>query len=79
MKGFKNKKPKPTQQPCWTYAELQQIIAASPDEVKAAFILLGETGMRFGELQWLTWDDVDLKKEHDPNSAEGGMEAQVGR
>jgi site-specific recombinase XerD len=62
MKGVKLKKPRPTAQPCWTFGELQRILDASPDEAKAAFILLAETGMRFGELQWLTWNDVDVAK-----------------
>src|SRR5207244_4379733 len=59
MKGLKLKKPKPTKQPCWTYEQVQQILAASPDEVRPALTLLAETGMRFGELAWLTWDDVE--------------------
>lgn len=62
MPGFKFKKPKPTPQPCWTFTEFQQILSASPEDLLAPLTLLGETGMRFGELQWLTWDDVDLKK-----------------
>jgi integrase len=28
--------------------------------VQPALTLLAETGMRFGELQWLTWEDIDL-------------------
>lgn len=64
MPGLKLKKPKPTPQPCWTYTELQQILTAAPAELIPALTLLGETGMRFGELQWLTWDDVDLEKNH---------------
>jgi integrase len=60
MAGFSLKKPKPTRQPCWTAEEVAKIIAAAPPEVKPALIVLAETGMRFGELQWLTWDDVML-------------------
>ena len=61
LKGLKSKKPKPTPQPCWTYEQAQLVLASSPEEVRPVFILLLETGMRFGELQWLTWEDVDLK------------------
>jgi site-specific recombinase XerD len=60
--GIKLKKPKPTRQPCWTAAEVTQILAAAPSEVLPALTLLAETGMRFGELQWLTWDDVELRE-----------------
>ncbi|MCE9534602.1 MAG: site-specific integrase [Planctomycetes bacterium] len=62
LAGLKLEKPKPTPQPCWTYEELQKILAASPAVEKPAFILLSETGMRLGELQWLTWDDVDFDR-----------------
>src|SRR5262249_18947603 len=61
LKGLKLKKPKPTPQPCWTYEQLQEILAASHEAIRPAFVLLAETGMRFGELAWLTWDDIDLK------------------
>ena len=62
--GIKLKKPKPTRQPCWTADQVAQILAATPSDVLPALTLLAETGMRFGELQWLTWDDVELR-EHD--------------
>jgi len=61
LKGLKLKKPKPTPQPCWTFEQMQQILAASPEEIRPALLLLAETGMRFGEMAWLTWDDVDLQ------------------
>lgn len=60
LKGLKLKKPKPTRQPCWTLDQVTAILAASPDEERLALTLLAETGMRFGELAWLTWDDVEL-------------------
>jgi len=61
LKGLKQKKPRPTPQPCWTYEQMQQIFAASPEEIRPALLLLGETGMRYGEMAWLTWDELDLK------------------
>jgi integrase len=61
LKGLKLKKPKPTPQPCWIFRQMQQILTASPDEIRPALVLLAETGMRFGEMAWLTWNDVDLQ------------------
>lgn len=61
MKGVKLKKPRPTSQPCWTLDEVRSILAAAPGYLKPALTLLAETGMRFGELAWLTWDDVDTE------------------
>ena len=60
MKGVKMPKPKPTKQPCWTSEQVQEILNAADTEARPALTLLAETGMRFGELAWLTWDDVDL-------------------
>ncbi len=60
LRGLKLKKPKPTPQPCWTLEQLNKILAAAPAHVRPALTLLAETGMRFGELAWLTWDDIDL-------------------
>jgi integrase len=60
LRGLKLKKPKPTPQPCWTPEEVSKILAAAPEVVRPALTLLAETGMRFGEFAWLTWDDVDV-------------------
>jgi len=60
MKGVKMPKPKPTEQPCWIRREVLAILAAAPEDVRPALTLLAELGLRFGELSWLTWDDVDL-------------------
>jgi site-specific recombinase XerD len=59
LKGLRLRKPKPTRQPCWTWHQVQTILAHSPEAVRPAFTLLAETGMRFSELAWLTWDDID--------------------
>lgn len=61
MKGAKLKKPKPTVQPCWTKEQVQVILQAAPPELLPALTLLAETGMRYGELAWLTWKDVDFQ------------------
>lgn len=60
LRGLKTKKPKPTPQPCWTPEQVTAIVAAAPEVVRPALTLLAETGVRFGELAWLTWDDVDV-------------------
>lgn len=62
LKGLKLKKPKPTSQPYWTAEEVERILAASPLSVRPAFTILWETGIRVGELRWLTWDDVDFDR-----------------
>jgi site-specific recombinase XerD len=59
LKGLRLKKPRPAPQPCWTYEQVRQILAASPEEIKPALTLLAETGMRFAEMAWLTWDDIE--------------------
>lgn len=61
MKGAKLKKPKPTVQPCWTKEQVQVILQAAPPELLPSLTLLAETGMRYGELAWLTWKDVDFQ------------------
>jgi site-specific recombinase XerD len=61
LKGIRLPKPKPTPQPCWTYEQVQAILANSPDMVKPALTLLVETGIRFSEMAWLVWEDVDVK------------------
>jgi site-specific recombinase XerD len=62
LEGLKNREPKRTQQPFWTHEESQQILTAAQDPQRLVFTFLNETGMRIGEVQWLTWDDVDFKQ-----------------
>lgn len=61
LAGLTLDKPKPRPQPCWTREEVDQILSASHEPQRGQLSLLAETGMRVGELRWLTWDDVDLK------------------
>jgi integrase len=60
LHGLKISKPKPRPQPCWTYQEVRQILAASREPQRSALTLLAETGMRIGELRHLTWADIDF-------------------
>jgi integrase/recombinase XerD len=59
---LQNRRPKPNEQPCWTWDEVQRIVAAVPEAWRPAIALLAYTGMRAEELAYLTWDDVDQKR-----------------
>lgn len=61
LRGLKIHKPKPTEQPCWTREEVDRILAHAPLGIRPALLILAETGMRFGEMAWLTWKDIDWK------------------
>lgn len=61
LSGFKSKKPKPTPQPCFDDEQVELIHAHAKPPHDATFLLLAETGFRFGEAQWLAWSDVDFK------------------
>jgi len=58
--GFKIKKVKPTPQPCYSTEQIESILALAPAAHRPTFLVLAETGLRFGEAQWLTWADIDL-------------------
>jgi len=60
LRGVRLPKPKPAPQPCWTRPETEAILAAAPPELRLPLTLLAELGLRFGELAWLRWDDVDF-------------------
>jgi site-specific recombinase XerD len=60
LHGQKVVEPKPRPQPCWAAAEVERVLAASPESHRPAFTILADTGMRFAELAHLTWDDVDF-------------------
>ena len=62
LAGLKLKKPKLTEQPCWSRSEVDRILAASTGWHRDALLILAETGMRVGEVKWLTWQDVDLER-----------------
>ncbi|MCE5328049.1 MAG: tyrosine-type recombinase/integrase [Planctomycetaceae bacterium] len=54
------RKPKRTDQPCWSQAQMVAIAQAATEPARSCFTILRETGMRVGELCHLTWEDVDL-------------------
>ena len=52
------KRPRPNEQPCYAVAELEAILLAATEPARSIFTVLAFTGMRVGELKYLTWDDV---------------------
>ncbi len=60
LAGLRLREPKPTPQPCWTPAEVEQVLASAGQPCQVALTVLADTGLRIGELKHLTWDDVDF-------------------
>ena len=60
LAGLRIPKVKSGGQPCWSPTEVEAILAAVAGPYQDAFLLWADTGMRFGDAAWLTWDDVDL-------------------
>ncbi len=56
---FKNKKPKPTQQPCWSWDQVQEILALVSEDYRPLLECLAYTGMRIGEAIHLQPADID--------------------
>jgi integrase len=56
------KKPKPADPVAFTLDEVEAIFGKAHKRYKPIFELLAFTGMRIGELEWLTWDDIDFEK-----------------
>lgn len=61
FKNFPNPEPRPARQPCWTPEETERILESAKDQDRLAFTILADSGIRLGELQWLSWDDIDLE------------------
>ncbi len=62
LKGLKVKKAQPSPQPCYTIEQVEVILDAAEGQQRDILEVLAFTGMRIGELVWLTWDDVDFDK-----------------
>lgn len=62
LAGLCNPEPVASVQPCWTWQEVNRILDACPEEIKAELVFLAHTGARFGEMAWLTWHDVDFSE-----------------
>ena len=59
LAGFRLREPKPAPQPCWNEDEVEQILAAASKVHQPALTILADTGLRVGELKYLTRDDID--------------------
>ena len=55
---------------------MEQILAAAKEPQRSMLTILAETGMRVGELKWLTWDDVDFDHGVILHPGEGRLEAE---
>ena len=61
LKAAKYDKPKSKLQPFRSIEQVQQILKSTETtSYHDVYLMLSETGMRVGEVQFLTWDDVDL-------------------
>ncbi len=60
LAGLKIQKVKSHGQPCWSPSEVESILAALVGHYHDAFVLWADTGMRFAEVAWMTWADIDL-------------------
>jgi integrase len=62
LAGLTIKRPPMTPQPCWSQSEVDQILTLAEPLYRAPLTILARTGMRVGELMWLTWDDIDFDR-----------------
>jgi len=58
--GISMTKPEPTQQPCFSPQQIGLLLANASDHMRPIITLLAHTGMRFGEVRDLRWEDVRL-------------------
>jgi integrase len=61
LDGVKIPKRRRKPQPCWRPSEVEHILDASPNSFRPIFTILADTGFRIGEVQYLTWEDVDFE------------------
>jgi integrase len=61
LEGLKIPKRRRKPQPCWRQPEVEQILQAAPEPYCPIFTILADTGFRVGEVQFLTWEDVDFE------------------
>ena len=59
--GLKVSQGRPRPQPCFDLNQVEAILRASREPLRSIVEVLAFTGMRIGELVWLTWDDVDFE------------------
>jgi integrase len=61
LAGYVIKKVKTKVQPYWVQEQLDRVLAAAKRQPhRDVYLLLAWTGMRIGEVQYLTWNDIDF-------------------
>ena len=60
LRGLRVKKPRPRRQPVYSIEDVENILRVAEPAWRPVFAALAFTGMRFGELSHITWDDVDI-------------------
>jgi integrase len=79
LAGYKIKKVKTKPQPYWVQEDLDRILAAARRQPHHdVFEMLAWTGMRIGEVQFLTWDDVDFTNRVIKIQAKPGWKPKTG-
>jgi integrase len=61
LAGLDNPEPPSTEQPWWTWDQVMTILNSCSELIRPPLTLLAYTGMRFGEMQHLTWEDIDYQ------------------
>jgi integrase len=59
---FRPKKPKTKDPKAFILSDVEAILRHAHDRYAPIFELLAFTGIRIGELSWLTWDDIDFER-----------------
>ena len=79
LAGYSIKKAKTKPQPYWVQDELDRILAAARRQPhQDVYRLLGWTGMRIGEVENLTWNDIDLDNRVIKIQAKAGWKPKTG-
>ncbi len=61
LKALKVSKPVSTRRSSYTLEQVEDILKATKEPYRSMFELLAFTGLRLGELRFLSWDDVDAE------------------
>jgi integrase len=79
LERYKIKKADRKEQPYWSQVEFDRIIAAVQRQPhRDVYELLGLTGMRIGEVQHLTWADLDFENNSIKVQAKAGWKPKTG-
>ena len=62
LRHVKMKKPEWAPQPCYTPEQVEVMLERVEPGMREMIMVLAYTGIRFGELRELCWDDIDLKQ-----------------